>query len=386
MINKPQQLELADIFNAHGDAFLRQHKLCTQQAKAFRAIQNCRSMESGKHASQCDKCGYVKYAYNSCHNRHCPKCQFTKQAKWIDKLKANLPPTRYFHMIFTIPPALHKTFYINQEVCYSLLFKAAAQTVKQCAANPKYLGAQYGAVAVLHTWGQTLTYHPHIHMMVPTGGLSEDNMEWIPARDNFFAPVKAMQKIFRGILCRLIEQSVDKGDIFLPEDINIFSDFKSRLYQKHWNVRVEKPLKGPSRVIEYLGQYTQRVAISNHRLIGDHNGKISFSYKDYKTGGTSRNMTLEAYEFIRRFLQHVLPLGFYKIRYFGILAQSNAKTKTAWCFDLIENEVFLSSLEGLSAIEVYRIITGKDPAQCPNCIDGKMMPITCKERIIEAPG
>jgi len=289
-------------------------------------------------------------------------------------------------MIFTIPPGLHKTFYINQEVCYSLLFKAAAQTVKQCAANPEYLGAQYGAVAVLHTWGQTLTYHPHIHMIVPAGGLSEDNMEWIPAHDKFFAPIKAMQRIFRGILCRFIKQSIEKGNIVLPENILAFADLQNKLYQKAWNVRVEKPFKGPSRVIEYLGQYTQRVAISNHRLIRDHNGKISFHYKDYKAGGNNRTMNLEVHEFIRRFLQHVLPLGFYKIRYFGILAQSNAKTKTAWCFDFMDNEVFLSSLEGLPDIEVYRLITGKDPAQCPNCKNGKMMPLTAKDRINVPPG
>jgi hypothetical protein len=386
MTNERQKLELADIFNDYGDTFLKQHKLCPGQVKTFRDIQNCRTMESGRHANRCDKCGYVQYAYNSCRNRHCPKCQFTKQVMWVDKLKANLPPTSYFHVIFTIPPGLHKIFYINQAVCYGLLFKAAAQTIKQCAANPAYLGAQYGAVGVLHTWGQTLTYHPHIHMIVPTGGLSEDDMEWIPAHNKFFAPVKAMQSMFRGILCRLIEHSVKSGDVSLPEDVPAFSRLKTRLYQKPWNVRIEKQFRDPSRIIEYLGKYVQRVAISNHRLICNYNGNISFSYKDYKSGGIRRIMSLDAYEFIRRFFQHVLPLGFYKIRYFGILAQSNAKTKTALCFELIDNEAFFSTMVGVPAIEIYRTISGKDPLQCPLCKQGKMIMIAENPEARKPPG
>jgi hypothetical protein len=375
MENKKQNTELADIFGRHREDFFRKHNLCPEQAKAYEAIVNCRTSVLGGHADRCDHCGHIRQSYNSCRNRHCPKCQYIKQVQWVDKLKANLVPVRYFHIVFTIPQCLHKTFYINQHVAYSLMFKAAGEALRICAANPKYLGAQTGAVAVLHTWGQTLTYHPHIHMIVPAGGLSEDGMEWIPSGRKFFLPVKVLSQLFRGLLCRLTGEAVSKNKIRLPDDLNSFDKLKSLMYAKPWVVYAKNPFAGPERVIEYLGNYTHRVAISNHRIIDEQDGKVTFRYKDYRTGKTNNQMTLDAEEFIKRFLRHVLPCGFYKIRYFGLLAQCNAKSKLQTCFDLIETETYLPQLEGLPARDVWQLITGKNPSICPVCGKGKMIPV-----------
>lgn len=375
MENKKQSTELADILGRHRENFISKHKLCPEQVKAYEAIVNCRTAVLGGHADRCDQCGHIRNSYNSCRNRHCPKCQFIKQVQWVDKLKANLVPVRYFHIVFTIPQCLHKTFYINQNVAYSLMFKAAGEALRICASNPKYLGAQTGAVAVLHTWGQTLAYHPHIHMIVPAGGLSEDGMEWIPSGRKFFLPVKVLSQLFRGLLSRSVADAVSKNRIRLPDDLNRFDQLKNLMYAKPWVVYAKNPFAGPERVIEYLGNYTHRVAISNHRIITEQQGKVTFRYKDYRTGKTNRQMTLDAEEFIKRFLWHVLPCGFYKIRYFGLLAQCNAKSKLQTCFDLIETETFLPQLEGLPASDVWQVITGKNPSVCPVCGKGKMIPV-----------
>ena len=374
MENKKQPVELADIFKASGDNFLQTHNLCADQLKAFHAIENCRTAVLGGHTDQCDTCGYTRQSYNSCRNRHCPKCQFTKKVQWVDKLAANLPPVRHFHIVFTIPDCLNALFYINQAKAYGLLFKAAGRALLQCAANPKLIGAQAGAVGVLHTWGQTLVYHPHIHMIVPAGGLSDDQMEWVPSPKKFFLPVKLLSGVFRGILCRLLEQAIEKGEIRLPDDTSGFAMLKALCYLKNWVVYCQKPFAGPEGIIRYLGNYTHRVAISNHRIESFENEKVTFNYKDYKTGGTKKSLSLEINEFVRRFLQHVLPCGFYKIRYFGILALCNMKSKLETCFSLIENKTYFSVLEGLNSFEVLRIVTGKDPVCCPKCQKGKMVP------------
>ncbi len=386
MENKKQNIELADILLKHKDDFFSSHRLCPEQAKAYESIINCRTSGLGGHTDMCDHCGHTRQAYNSCRNRHCPKCQFVKQVQWVDKLKANLPPVRYFHLVFTIPSCLHKTFYINQAVAYSLMFKAAGEALKICAANPKFLGAQTGAVAVLHTWGQALTYHPHIHMIVPSGGLSQDGIEWVQSGEKFFLPVRVLSGLFRGILCRHIGQAVAKKLVKLPDDVQGFDRLKNMIYANKWVVYAKNPFAGPERVIKYLGQYTHRVAISNSRIMTDKDGKITFRYKDYRTGGLTKTMSLNAEEFINRFMRHILPCGFYKIRYFGIMAQCNTHTKLAQCFELIENEAFLPILEGLPAIEVWRNITGKDPLICPHCKKGFMRPVASWPEKLIKPG
>ncbi len=386
MENKKQNTELSDIFSKHKDEFLKKHRLCPEQAKAYEAIINCRTSVFGGHANRCDNCGFTRQAYNSCRNRHCPKCQLIKQEQWVDKLKANLVPVRYFHIVFTIPQCLHKTFYINQSQAYGLMFKAAGEALKICASNPKFLGAQTGAVAVLHTWGQTLTYHPHIHMIIPGGGLSEDGMEWVRSGKKFFLPVKVLSSLFRGILCRYIGQAVAKNKIKLPDDIHGFKQLEKLMYSKKWVVYAKNPFAGPERVIQYLGNYTHRVAISNHRIITEKGGKVTFRYKDYRNGKLNRNITLDADEFIMRFLRHVLPCGFYKIRYFGLLAQCNAKSKLESCFALIGTDSFLPQFEGLPAIDVMQLLSGKDPVCCPECGKGKMIPLTVWPEKKKQPG
>ena len=385
MENKRQSIELADIFRTSGEGFLHTHNLCTEQIKAFYAIENCRTSALGGHTDQCNHCGYARPSYNSCRNRHCPKCQSTKKLQWVDKLSANLPPVRHFHVVFTVPDCLNAIFYLNQGKAYDLLFKAAGQALMRCAANPKLMGAQAGAVGVLHTWGQTLVYHPHIHMIVPGGGLSQDQMEWIPTSKKFFLPVKLLSGVFRGILCRHIETSVGKGEILLPDNIADFATLKSLCYRKNWVVYCQKPFSGPEGIIRYLGNYTHRVAISNHRIEAFENNRVTFSYKDYKSDSVQKRMTLDVNEFIRRFLQHILPSGFYKIRYFGLLALCNMQSKLQICFNLIGNNGYFSVLEGLNSYEVWRIISGKDSMCCPKCQKGKMIPCTVETKSL-APG
>lgn len=369
---KKNTAEVADIVNQYGPEYLETHRLCPEQQKAYHAIINCRTSFMGGHLQECDQCGHQRPAYNSCRNRHCPKCQYIKQVQWVDRLKAQLPVTRYFHLVFTIPSELHKIFYINQRVCYDLLFKAASTTLKQVAANPDFLGAETGAVAVLHTWGQALTYHPHIHMIVPAGGLSSDQTEWVHAGKKFFLPVKALSKIFRAILCRLIGENISDDCIRLPEDTGSFADLKKKLYEKNWNVFSKKAFGGLSSVVEYLGNYTHRVAISNNRIMKLDKGVVTFRWKDYRKALKGQYMELKADEFISRFFRHILPDGFYKIRYFGLLASANSKTKKEVVFQLIGKTAYISSLEGLNGLEVLSIVTGKDLSYCPVCKKGRM--------------
>ena len=378
MDNTKQKVEISDIFHQYSSSYPGLKTLHPVQHKAFQDIIKCRSDQLGGHIQRCDHCGHTRNAYNSCRNRHCPKCQYIKQVQWVDKLKSKILPVTHFHLVFTIPSCLHALFYINQAVAYDLLFKASAKALKICAANPKFLGAQTGAVAILHTWGQTLNYHPHIHMIVPAGGLSEDDMEWIESSKQFFLPVKVLSDLFRGILCRLLEDALTQKKMNLPDAYSHFLEIKNLLYKKQWNVYAKKPFAGPDRVIEYLGKYTHRVAISNHRIMAIENDEITIRCKDPNTGKYTKAITLHAHDFIRRFLQHILPKGFYKIRYLGIMALCCMKDKNAQCIELIDKECFLPLLEGLNAIDTFRQITGKDPLLCLACGKGKMKSIPLK--------
>lgn len=366
MGNKRQKTEMADIFSEHAACYLEDAKLCPVQKKAYKAITQCRSASLGGHINNCDNCGYQEQAYNSCRNRNCPKCQFVRKAQWVDKLASNLPATKYFHLVFTVPHCLNKLFYINQKTAYSLLFKAAGQALIQCAKNPRYLGAKAGAVAILHTWGQNLSYHPHIHMIVPAGGLTEDGSEWIPSAPKFFLPVKVLSVVFRGILWKLLEKAYENDQLNLPDATDLMQ-LKQQCYKTKWVVNSEKPFKCADNLINYLGNYTHRVAISNERILSHENGKVSFSYKDYRCGGLRKVMKLEAVEFIRRFMQHVLPEGFCKIRYFGFMSLSTLKQAREDCNYIIRKATYLPVLEGLNGLEVYRELTGNDPVKCPKC-------------------
>lgn len=373
MKNKNKSVELADIFASRANAFLSSKKYCSNQKSAYQAILNCRTAALGGHISKCDNCEHQKQAYNSCRNRNCPKCQLVKKAKWVDKLSGNLPPVKYFHIVFTIPTCLHQLFYTNQEVAYDLLFKTAGKALCKSAENNQYLGAKAGAVGILHTWGQRLVYHPHIHMIVPAGGLTEDGSEWIPSHKKFFVPVKSMSLIFRGLLCKEIETAIGKGKIKLPADYPNYQELKNQCYQKNWVVYCEKPFSSPENLINYLGNYTHRVAISNQRIVAHENGKVTFSFKDYKQAGIRKTMTLEEDEFIRRFMQHVLPKRFSKIRYFGFLALRFLQSNLEKCVQNLNKEIALPKLVGLNTMEVVRELFGIDPICCPKCQKGRLV-------------
>jgi len=303
-----------------------------------------------------------------------------KQAQWVDKLKSALPATRYFHLVFTLPQALHKLFYVNQSCCYSLLLNAAIKSVKQVAGskNGIGIGANVGGIALLHTWGQALTYHPHVHMLVPAGGLSEDGMEWIHANKKFFVPVKVLSKVFRGILCRQLEKVVLKGEIFLHENMQ-WRELKDQLYMKNWNVYVKPALAGSEKVLEYLGRYTHRVAIANERITQVTDQKVTFRVKDYKANSIIRKMELPVLEFLRRFLQHILPTGFYKIRYFGFMAQVNVGKLGKQVIALLEQYQLIPEFEGLSTMEIFHAIFGCGKNTCPVCHIGRLIPAHFKE-------
>jgi hypothetical protein len=384
MENRPQNIELSEILAAHAETFLGSSNLCSTQRKSYQALMKCRTSSMGGHVSQCDQCGHKQIAYNSCRDRHCPKCQYIKKIQWVDRVAATLPPVRHFHIVFTIPQSLRTLFYINQDTAYNLLFKAAGQTLLQTAQNPDYLGARAGAVAILHTWTQTLLHHPHIHMIVPAGGLSEDMMEWIPSRKKFFAPVKAMSRQFRGILMRLIADALNKKQIKLPDN-ETFEALKKRCYATNWVVYCQRPFSDSESLIGYLGNYTHRVAISNSRITSYDGEKVQFRYKDNKKGGINRTMTLKAEEFVARFMQHILPKGFYKVRYFGFLALCNLSTQLQTCYELIGKETWYPVLQGLPALEVLRHVTGVDPLCCPVCQQGRMR-ITAAIRTKEKAG
>lgn len=370
--NKPHPLEIADILKEGTGVYLQSHKLCPVQEKAIQDICNCRTKELNGHLWQCNSCGYSLQSYNSCRNRHCPKCQYVKQEQWIDKLSNTLIPGKYYHVVFTIPKELHSVFYLNQKICYDILFKAPSYALQKAGSNPEFLGAQTGALSVLHTWTQTLCYHPHIHMLVPAGGLSDDGMEWKSIRKKFFIPKKVLSRIYRGIMVRLLKEGLEKNEIKLTGDMPCFDRIKDNLYKKDWNVNLEKSLGGINSVLKYLGRYTHRVAISNSRLVSFTGKEVSFWYKDNRDKGKRKIMTLTTNEFIRRFLQHILPNNFYKIRYHGILAMANSKTKKEQCLSLIGIQMYLPATEGLNAPEVIGIIKQTDLFTCPKCGKGIM--------------
>lgn len=371
--NTRHKVELADVVRLCRNEISAGKKLCGAQYKVIEDIAKCRTSQAGGHISYCNNCGHGEQAYNSCRNRHCPKCQYIKQQQWVDKLAGRLMPGRYFHIVFTVPAELHKLFYINQEECYGLLFRSASEALQNAGRNPAFLGADVGALCVLHTWGQTLTYHPHVHMLVPAGGLTSDGMEWVESPKKFFVPVKALSSMFRGILVRQLKVLVSNDKLRLPEGFGEFGILKDKLYQKNWNVYSKKAFGGINGVLRYLGRYTHRVAISNNRLISLSGKEVTFSYKDYRQGHKQKEMTLSNVEFVRRFLQHVLPSGFFKIRYIGVLAIVHIHGKREQIISLVGKTIWLSGLEGLPAYDVLRSLTGKDPSICPACKKGIMV-------------
>jgi hypothetical protein len=340
-MNRPP-FEVADIIRIAGDAFIERNQahLAWPHLKVLRAIRNCRTQALGGHLDRCSNCGHEVISCNSCRNRHCPKCQTNAREQWLAKRADDLLPVPYFHIVFTLPHALSALALQNKKLIYDLLFRASAETLIEIGADPKYLGAQIGFLSVLHTWGQNLQ-HPHVHCVIPAGGLSFDHSRWIRSPTSFFLPVRVLGKVFRGKfvdgLRRLFRthQLSFHGSLRGMADAKLFQQFLRQLFQTDWVVYAKRPFGGPAHILQYLARYTHRVAISNHRLLDFDGNKVSFRWKDYAHGNKKRKMTLSADEFLRRFLLHVLPRGFVRIRNFGLLANRNRARSVLVCLQLL---------------------------------------------------
>lgn len=322
--------EVADVFRSYGEAYRQAHggSMPRSHLRVMRSIEICRTAELGGHVDACTNCGAQEISYNSCRNRHCPKCQSAAKARWLEARQSELLPVGYFHVVFTLPEEIAKIGLQNKRVIYDLLFKATSETLRKVAADPKYLGAEIGFLAVLHTWGQTLSFHPHLHCVVPGGGFDPTRQRWIACRQRFFLPVRVLGRHFCQIFLQLLLKAYQQGSLQFHGDLAELQDprgyaaYIRRARRHKWVVYAKKPFGGPQQVLDYLGRYTHRVAISNHRITKVADGKVTFSWRDYRTKKL-RLMTLDAEEFTRRFLQHVLPDGFVRIRHFGFLANRN---------------------------------------------------------------
>jgi hypothetical protein len=338
----------------------------------MRAIEICRTAELGGHVDECDECGALRISYDSCRNRHCPKCQSLAKERWLEQRKKDLLPTHHFHVVFTLPAALRPWARWNERLIYDILFKAAAQTLATLAGDPKYLDAQTGFIAVLHTWTQTLIDHPHLHCIVPAGGLSRDGERWVSWRKGLFIPVKVLSQLFRGIFLDYLKKAYESGRLKVPDQEPNFEALLGRLYRQSWVVHCKSSLRKPEDVINYLARYTHRVAISNDRLVKLDGNHITLRWRDRARGNKMRLMTLEADEFIRRFLLHILPDGFVKIRYYGILSHRNRRTKLAKSKQIlgVPDE---DPVEPIPWQEFFYRLTGIDPRVCPRCGRGRML-------------
>lgn len=372
--------EVQDIFRKYGEAYVKTHKLPLYHIKAISAIESCRTAKLGGHVDKCEACGHLRVSYNSCRNRHCPKCQGLAREKWIEERKRDLLPVNYFHVVFTLPQELNSLTLRNSKELYSLFFKAVSETLLELSLDSKYLGAEIGFSSILHTWGQNLMYHPHIHCIIPSGGLSVGRNRWVSSKKKFFIPVKVLSRKFRGkflfYLKRLYYRNRFKfvGQIKELNSESAFLSSINSLYKKEWIVYCKPPFKNPSYALEYLGRYTNRVAISNNRIIDVNNGSVTFKWRDYRDDNKVKLMEIDAEEFIRRFLMHILPEGFVKIRHYGILSNKNRNSKLKICKRLTGATVQSLSfyLKNNSMQELLFKLKGIDLNKCPCCSVGKM--------------
>jgi Putative transposase/Transposase zinc-binding domain len=385
-------LELADILRRHGATYREAHAghLSRSQRRVMAAIEACRSAALGGHVEQCDSCGRLRIAYNSCRNRHCPKCQGLARAEWLADRQAELLPVPYFHVVLTVPAPIAEIALQNKATVYDILFRAAAETLRRIAADPKHLGAEIGCVAVLHTWGQTLLHHPHVHCLVPGGGPSADGTRWIACRPGFFLPVKVLSRLYRRLFLSHLQAAFDTGQLAFHghlaslADPAAFTACLRPLRTVPWVVYAKRPFGGPEQVLAYLGRYTHRVAIANSRLVGLAEGRVSFLWRDYRHPEKRKVMTLDADEFIRRFLLHVLPDGFHRIRHYGFLANGHRAAKLAQCRALLRGpEPARPAASGGEDREPDREpdrpLTGRSLPVCP-CCGGRMIEIAIIRR------
>jgi hypothetical protein len=373
-------LEVAEIFRQHGPAYRQSHRLPRHHLRAMRAIEICRTAALGGHRDQCDHCGHLEISYNSCRNRHCPKCQTLRKEQWIEARGQDLLPIEYFQVVFTLPSELNPLVLRNRKVLYDLLFRSASETLLELAQDPKHLGATVGIIGILHTWGQNLRDHPHLHCIVTGGGLSADGGRWVSCRKGFFLPVRVLSSLFRGKFLDLLKDAFQSGQLVFPDrlsqlkDPGDFETFRRPLYRKKWVVYCKPPFAGAKGVLQYLGRYTHRIAISNNRLLTIRDGQVSFRWRDYADQNRQKTMRLQAEEFIRRFLLHVLPARFVRIRHFGLLANRNRKDNLSVCRQLLggDKPVAKEKVRPETWQEQLLRICSIDVLACPVCQKGTM--------------
>jgi hypothetical protein len=374
-------LELAAIFRRHGEAYRQTHRLPRHQLRLMRAIEICRTAALGGHVDECGHCQHTRISYNSCRNRHCPKCQSLARARWLESRKAELLPVEYFHVVFTLPDEIAAVALQNKTVVYNILFRAASETLLTIARDPKHLGARIGFFAILHSWGQNLLHHPHLHCVVPGGGLSAGGQRWIACRPGFFLPVRVLSRLFRRLFLEALRQAFDKGQLQFHGELKplqtpaAFRRHLAPLGKRDWVVYAKPPFGGPRHVLEYLGRYTHRVAISNQRLLAVDNGQVAFQWKDYRQPHHLKRMTLSAEEFIRRFLLHALPPGFQRIRHYGLLANCHRNASLALCRQLLQTPIAELLPQPKDFRDLHQALTAQPLSRCPRCGSASMVRI-----------
>jgi len=374
-------IEVADIIRAHAAAFLKAGGVAVSSAKrrVLRALVACRTAALGGHVERCDQpqCDYQRVAYNSCRNRHCPKCQAAARAAWFEARQVDLLPVEYFHVVFTVPPVIADLALQNKKTLYDILLRASAETLLQIAADPARLGARIGFISILHTWGQTLLHHPHVHCVVPGGGLSPDGARWISCKPGFFLPVRVIAPVFRGKFLDLTRRAFERGELSFQGQLAHLADpaqfaaHLARSYQHDWVVYAKPPFGGPEQVLKYLARYTHRVAIANRRLLSLDRGRVRFRYKDYAHGHRPRTMELDATEFIRRFLLHILPRRFVRIRHYGFLSNPSRAAKLACCRTRLGVQPATESRPDPADAR----LRDESTARCPACAQGRLIRI-----------
>jgi len=378
-LNNREKWEVADIFSLYGDTYRQSNSLPYEKIKVMHHIEVCRTAELGGHVQQCDQCGFEQIAYNSCRDRHCPKCQCLVKEQWLNDRKAELLPCGYFHFVFTIPHDLNPIILCNKKITLQILFSSVSETLQAFAKDPQWrLEGQLGFISVLHTWSQTLMDHFHLHCLIPAGVLSFTKDRWIPAKESFLFRIESLAKAFKNCYLRKLESAYQNDKLIFPGNTAHFASKKgfqklvTSLFKAKWIAYAKRPFAGPQQVLEYLGRYTHRVAISNNRIISIDKGKVTFKYRNRERNNEIRIMTLDAHEFIRRFLLHILPMGFMKIRYFGFLAHKNKSETIALLRKLIDPQATLPEKIKETIIEMMLRLTGSDITCCPKCGKEKM--------------
>lgn len=388
------QLEVADIVHQHGQAYLERYgaTMSTAQHRALRAIALCRTAALGGHKTRCDRCGHEEQSYNSCRQRSCPKCHGAAQAAWLEARQGEVLQTPYVHVIFTLPQELSSLVLHNQRQLYGLLFHTVAQSLQDIARDPRHLGAEIGGLAVLHTWGGQLQHHPHLHCVLPAGGIAADGSRWVPCRPNFFLPVRVLSRRFRHLFLGALKPLYTEGQLTLAGRCRELAEPKpwrrlmAALREKDWVVYAKEPIQEPQHVLKYLARYVYRVAISNHRLVALENGQVTFRFKDYKRRGELRTRTLEAVEFLRRLMLHVPPRGFQRVRYYGFLANRVRQQKLALCRNLLGQVSLPMVRNEVAEPKADEAVVGEPGSVCPHCHQGRMQlveTVYCRQTLWE---